>query len=200
MSGINFEDVMDIIQTTLGRDVDRCEMKLLTVVSMIDEWPDVPQPMTAEDVEKEFDIKLYEDEPVITTRQTMMDKIPSQRKTYWPEHVSLDTLQIERYQQLEWDIVEWGNTGNYCIICPVEYSGCGPKSNFFLWKDGTIHVNSTGLAEYESEHNIDIHSRDKRQFPLAKGYFKTRYEAGMFLNGYLVSKTLDIDRKEDFDD
>lgn len=74
---------------------------------------------------------------------------------------------------MKFKISQWNNNGYYVICC--EKSGC---NTHFIWKDGTVHLNSTGYLEANSN------------FDLAKGYWSTQKEAEIFLAGWQVLNPL----------
>ena len=68
---------------------------------------------------------------------------------------------------MKFKVSQWNNNGYYVICC--EKSGC---NTHFIWKDGTVHLNSTGYLGANSN------------FDLAKGYWSTQKEAEIFLAGW----------------
>ena len=101
------------------------------------------------------------------------------RKRY-EEMLEIYDKIIERYTErknMKFKISQWNNNGYYVICC--EKSGC---NTHFIWKDGTVHLNSTGYIKANFS------------FDLAKGYWSTKKEAEIFFAGWLSSQQIDTNR------
>ncbi len=72
---------------------------------------------------------------------------------------------------MKFKVREWSSQGHFAICCEK------PKYNtYFIWKDGTVHHNSTGWAKAEQD------------FDKTAGFWATQKEAEIFLAGWLLLK------------
>lgn len=85
--------------------------------------------------------------------------------------MSIEIVKIKAFRitTSDFKVRSWSSNGDI-VIC-IEQAG---NNTLFLWKDGTVHHNSTGLAEIGGP----------AEMSLAAGYWKTEVEARIFLAGW----------------